>query len=68
MRERKIRNETHLARRAFVRAENNHLGRFLNIDNLVGWNRSYRCDCGFSCAAPGEIFDHAQACHVGGAP
>lgn len=50
------------ARRAFVRRENNALGRFLNVDNLAGWQREYRCACGFRCYAPGDIWDHALSC------
>lgn len=49
-------------RRAFVRAENLVLGRFLDVPDLVGWRRAYRCDCGFTCHAPGEIHDHVQTC------
>lgn len=53
-----------LKRRAFVRAENHRLGHFLDDagQDLVAWGRSYRCECGYSCAAPGDIFDHAQTC------
>jgi hypothetical protein len=50
------------ARRSFVRAENVRLGRFLDVEHLVGWRRSYRCPCGFTCNAPGEIFDHTEKC------
>jgi hypothetical protein len=50
-----------LTRREFVQRENEHLGRFLDVDHLVGWRRTYRCDCGFTCAAPGDIHDHRCA-------
>jgi hypothetical protein len=50
--------EAQSMRRAFVRSENNALGRFLEVDHLVGWQRSYSCECGFRCNAPGEIYDH----------
>ncbi len=49
-------------RRAFVRAENIKLGRFLDVEDLVGWRRQYRCDCGFRCYAPGDIWDHTLTC------
>lgn len=52
-------------RRAFVRSENEHLGQFLNVDHLVGWNRKYVCGCGFACTAPGDIYDHAATCNAG---
>lgn len=49
-------------RRAFVHAETIALGRFLGADEVAGWSRTYRCDCGYRCTAPGDIWDHAQAC------
>lgn len=49
-----------LTRREFTRLENNHLGRFLDTDHLVGWRRDYRCDCGFHCHTPADLWDHAQ--------
>lgn len=51
-------------RRAFTRAENLHLGAFLDAGgaDLVGWSRGYRCDCGFRCSAPGDIYDHSLTC------
>lgn len=57
--------DSKLARRSFVRAENLRLGRFLDeggVGLLVGWRRTYLCECGFRCSSPGEIFDHSQAC------
>lgn len=51
-------------RREFVRSENEHLGRFLDVDHLVGWSRSYRCGCGFVTHDPGSMFDHAASCSV----
>jgi hypothetical protein len=53
-----------MTRREFVRRENVELGRFLDGEEglLAGWHRSYRCDCGFRCNAPGDIYDHAQTC------
>ena len=53
-----------LSRRAFVFTETMRLGRFLDVADLVGWRRSYRCDCGFRCTGAGEIYDHARACRV----
>lgn len=52
------------ARRAFVHRETMALGRFLDVDGplVVGWRRSYSCECGFRCTAPGAIYDHAQTC------
>jgi hypothetical protein len=52
-------------RRAFVRTETLHLGRFLDVPDLVGWRRSYRCKCGFRCPDPGGIWDHACRCGPG---
>lgn len=55
-------------RRAFVNKENLELGRFLGADEqllIVRWERSYRCDCGFVCAAPGDIFNHTLVCKAG---
>lgn len=49
-------------RRAFVRSEHARLARFIDVDALVGWRRTYRCDCGFQCFAPGDIWDHTQVC------
>lgn len=49
-------------RRTFVSTETLHLTRFLDVEHLVGWRRSYRCECGFTCYDPGGIWDHAQAC------
>ena len=52
-------------RRAFVHAETMRLGVFLAGDDdrtLVGWMRSYRCECGFRCTGAGEIYDHAAIC------
>lgn len=49
-------------RRAFVRKENEKLGKFLNVEALKGWGRWYRCDCGFRCNSPGDIFDHSKQC------
>ena len=48
-------------RRAFIRDENTRLERLLDVPPplLVGWRRSYRCDCGFATGSPGAIFDHA---------
>lgn len=51
-------------RREFVRRENNRLGEFLGADDVVGWRRSYKCECGYTCTAPGDIYDHAQACKM----
>jgi len=53
-----------LSRRAFVFAETLRLGRFLDVADLVGWRRSYRCDCGFRCTGAREIYDHTRACRV----
>ena len=53
-----------LSRRAFVFTETMRLGRFLDVSDLVGWRRSYRCDCGFHCTGSGEIHDHATRCRV----
>jgi hypothetical protein len=56
------------ARRAFVDRQNRALGRFLDRGNeypakaVGGFFRSYACECGFSCRAPGDIYDHAQTC------
>lgn len=52
------------ARRAFVHRETIVLGRFLDAPLVVGWSRSYRCDCGFTCRSPGEIWDHTQGCRA----
>jgi hypothetical protein len=49
-------------RRRFVRSETERLGRFLDVDHLVGWSREYRCGCGFRCYDAGSIWDHAQEC------
>lgn len=56
-------------RRAFSRSENLHLGAFLDDggSDIVWWSRSYRCDCGFRCTAPGDIYDHSLACDSGSA-
>ncbi len=54
--------QQHQRRRAFVRAETLRLGRFLDESDVVAWGRSYRCDCGFSCTSPGEIWDHTLGC------
>lgn len=52
-------------RRSFVRSENLHLGRFLDAEHLVGWHRSYRCECcGFRCTSPGEMWDHVLVCQA----
>ena len=48
-------------RRAFVDAENMHLGKFLDVECLIGWRRSYVCECGFRCACPGEIYAHSRS-------
>lgn len=53
------------ARRAFIRAETERLGRFLGGGDLGGWMRQYRCECGFRCNAAGDIWDHTQACKGG---
>lgn len=55
--------ETNNARRAFVRSETNALGRFLGDSDgtLVGWDRTYRCECGFVCHSAQEIFDHVNS-------
>lgn len=51
-------------RRAFIDHENEHLGRFLEpaAEQLIGWRRRYRCECGFTCTAPGDLFDHTRNC------
>jgi hypothetical protein len=55
------------SRRDFVSAETEHLGAFLGDSAfLVGWSRSYRCDCGFRCTAPGDIYDHSLVCEPAG--
>lgn len=51
------------ARRRFLDQEAMGLGRFINkVDprEIVGWTRYYKCDCGFACRAPTEIWDHVQ--------
>jgi len=53
-----------LSRRAFVFAETLRLGRFLDVPDLVGWRRSYQCDCGFHSTGSGEIYDHTRICRV----
>ena len=53
------------ARRDFVNAENLALGRFLGAAEqlrIVGWGRSYQCDCGFACRSPGAVFGHVREC------
>jgi hypothetical protein len=52
-------------RRAFVRQENIRLGRFLDVADLKSWQRTYKCACGFTCYAPGDIFDHSAVCADG---
>lgn len=53
------------AQREFTRQENNKLGAFLDIPSkeLVGWSRSYKCDCGFSCRSPKDIWNHVHDNH-----
>lgn len=53
------------SRRDFVRAETERLGAFLGDGDVVGWSRSYRCDCGFHCSAAGDIYDHSLVCEAG---
>ena len=53
-----------LSRRAFVFAETMRPGRFLDVADLVGWRRSYCCECGFRCTGAGDINDHAARCRV----
>lgn len=56
------------ARRAFVDCENRKLEQFLAHGDVYpskhvgGFDRRYICQCGFSCRAPGDIYDHAQTC------
>ncbi len=54
------------ARRTFVNGETMRLGRFLDLDDrlLVGWRRSYRCECGLRCTSSGDISDHTLRCRV----
>lgn len=59
---------TDQGQRDFTRTENIHLDRFLttaddffNPNNpVVRWNRVYKCECGFACTAPGEIWAHTR--------
>lgn len=59
-------NTTDCEKRAFVRAEALRLDEFLSASDdwfhphnpVVGWTRGYKCDCGFSCVAPDELWDH----------
>jgi hypothetical protein len=49
-------------RRRFVNVETMHLGRFLAAagDGLVGWRRTYKCECGATFTGAGEVWDHVQ--------
>lgn len=54
-----------MTRRDFVNLEAHALGTFIcrDIDcSINGLWREYRCECGFVCTSPGDIWDHAQAC------
>jgi hypothetical protein len=31
---------------------------------LVGYSRSYRCECGFACVDANTIYDHSMQCGV----
>lgn len=54
-------------RAAFLRAEGNRLRAFMDQHASedfqlrpgdVSYSRSYRCECGFSCATPEAIWNH----------
>jgi hypothetical protein len=47
-----------MTRREFIRRETMALGRFLDVQDLVGWRRSYRCECGYRTTDPGGLWDH----------
>lgn len=53
-------------RKQFIRSENDRLRSFIDEDHddrtFMGFSRSYRCDCGHTCKAPQDIFDHAMEC------
>ena len=49
-------------RKAFRDRENRTLARFLDTSDLIGWQRTYKCECGFSCFAPNDIYDHSAEC------
>lgn len=54
-----------MTRRDFLNFEAYALGSFICRDpecSITGLRREYKCECGFTCAGPGDIWDHAQTC------